>query len=278
MMADLYRTGYAPVNGLDVYWESRGEGGTPLVVVHGGFGLASMFGDLLDQLAANRRVIAIQLQGHGHTCDIDRDFSYAAFGDDIAGVVDHLDIAQVDLLGYSLGGGACLRAAIQHPACVRRLSVVSAPCRREGWFPEVLEAMSQVSSASFDQMKQSPMYKAWTLVAPDVDSFPVLMDKTGSLLRTPYDWTEEVKGLDLPTLLVYGDADGIPPSHAAEFFALLGGGLKDAGWDGSLPTDMRLAILPGITHYDIFQAPQLATIVSEFTLEPPKLSGRRSDR
>ena len=125
--------------------------------------------------------------------------------------------------------------------------------------------MSEVSSASFDQMKQSPMYQAWLAVAPDPDSFPLLMDKTGELLRKPYDWTGEVRRLEMPTLLVYGDADSIPPSHAAEFFALLGGGLKDAGWDGSLRTAMRLAILPDRTHYDVFQAPQLATLVDEFT-------------
>jgi pimeloyl-ACP methyl ester carboxylesterase len=263
-MAGPHDTGYAPVHGMDLYWESRGEDGTPLVVVHGGFGLASMFGELLDHLAANRRVIAIELQGHGHTRDIARDFSYEAFGDDVAAVIEHLGLGPADLLGYSLGGGACLRAAIQHPGHVRRLALVSIACRRDGWFPEVLEGMSQLSSAGFDQMKQSPMYQAWVDVAPDVSSFPTLMNKTGELLRKPYDWTEGVKALDVPTLLVYGDADSIPPSHAAEFFALLGGGLKDAGWDGSLRTDMRLAILPGRTHYDVFGAPELATVVGNF--------------
>ena len=110
-------TGYAPVSGVQVYWESRGQGGTPLVVVHGGFGLASMFGDLLDQLAEHRQVVAIELQGHGHTRDTDRRFSYERFGDDIAGVIDHLGLAQADLLGYSLGGGASLRAAVGIPTC-----------------------------------------------------------------------------------------------------------------------------------------------------------------
>jgi pimeloyl-ACP methyl ester carboxylesterase len=258
-------TGYASISDMDVYWESRGNGGTPLVVVHGGFGLASMFGELLAQLALRRRVIAIELQGHGHTRDIARPFSFEAFGDDIAGVIDALDLGQADLLGYSLGASASLRAAIQHPRLVRRLALVSIPCRRDGWFPEVLAGMSQLSSAGFEQMKQSPMYQAWLAVAPDVSSFPALMDKTGDLLRKPYDWTEEIRQLAMPTLLVYGDADSIPATHAAEFFALLGGGLKDAGWDGTLPTEMRLAILPGLTHYNIFDAPQLASVISEFT-------------
>ena len=257
-------TGYAPVSGVQVYWESRGQGGTPLVVVHGGFGLASMFGDLLDQLAEHRQVVAIELQGHGHTRDIDRRFSYERFGDDIAGVIDHLGLAQADLLGYSLGGGASLRAAVQHPQRVRRLALVSVPCRRDGWFPEVRAGMDQVGRAGFDQMRQSPMYQAWSEVAPDRDAFPVLMDKTGELLRRPYDWTEEVRRLRMPTLLVYADADSIPPAHAAEFFALLGGGLQDAGWDGSLASRMHLAILPGLTHYNIFSAPQLGAVVTDF--------------
>jgi pimeloyl-ACP methyl ester carboxylesterase len=264
-MTHLANSGYAPVYGVDMYWERRGAGGTPLVVVHGGFGLTSLFGEVLDRLADRRQVIALELQGHGHTPDIDRPFGYEAFGDDIAAVIEHLDLGQADLLGYSLGGGASLRCAIQHAERVRRLALVSTPCRRDGWFPEVLAGMDQISSAGFEQMKQSPMYRAWSEVAPDRCSFPTLMDKTGDLLRQPYDWTDDVKRLPAPTLLVYADADSIPPSHAAEFFALLGGGLRDPGWDGSVPTtSSRLAILPGLTHYNIFHAPQLAAVVSDF--------------
>src|SRR5919107_1051102 len=117
--------GYAPVNGVEMYWRSQGEGGTPLVVVHGGFGVADMFGDLLERLAEGRRVIAVELQGHGHTRDVDREFSGEAFGDDLAALVDHLELGGADLMGYSLGAAACLRAAIQHPERVRRLVLVS---------------------------------------------------------------------------------------------------------------------------------------------------------
>jgi hypothetical protein len=164
--------GYLPVNGADMYWESRGSGEPPLIVVHGGFGVTSMFGDMLDQLAEQRRVIAIELQGHGHTRDIDRPFTYEAFGDDIAGVITALGLGQVDLLGYSLGGGASLRCAIQHPALVRRLVLVSTPFRRDGWFLEVRAAFDQMSRAAFEQMRHSPMYQSWLEVAPDVDGFP----------------------------------------------------------------------------------------------------------
>jgi pimeloyl-ACP methyl ester carboxylesterase len=129
------------------------------------------------------------------------------FGDDISGVIEHLGLEQADLLGYSLGGSASLRCAIQQPDCVRKLILVSIPFRRDGWFPEVLAGMAQISRSGFPQMRQSPMHQAWSEVAPDRDAFPTLMDKTGELLRQPYDWTDEVRRLTTPTLLVYGDAD-----------------------------------------------------------------------
>ena len=119
-------------------------------------------------------------------------------------------------------------------------------------------------------MRHSPMYSAYAAVAPDVDAFPELMDKTGALLRTPYDWTEEVRAMTVPTLLVYGDADSVPPSHAAEFFALLGGGLRDAGWDGSGRPASGLAVLRGRTHYDVFDAPELPAVVTGFLDEPDR--------
>src|ERR1700730_7356786 len=218
-------TGYAPVNGTNVYWESRGAEGTPLIVVHGGYGLTTMFGDVLDLLARQRQVVAIELRGHGHTRDIPGPFTWEGLGDDIAGVAAHLGFGQADLLGWSLGGSAALRCAIQHPALVRKLVVVSAPCRRDAWFPEILAAFDQMSSATlFDQLRQSPMYAEWVKVAPD----------------------------------------STPPAPASAFFALLGGGQRDGGWDGSLAPAARLAILPGMTHYDIGASPRLAAAVGDF--------------
>jgi pimeloyl-ACP methyl ester carboxylesterase len=256
--------GYAPVHGVRMYWRSIGEGGTPLVVVHGGFGLVDMWGGLLEQLAVGRRVVAVELQGHGRTADVDRPFRYEIFGDDLAALIEHLELGQADLLGYSLGAGASLQAAIRHPQRIRRLVLVSTVFTRDGWFPEVRAGMDQVGSAGFEMMRQSPLYAAYAAVAPDVDAFPALMDRTGDLLRQPYDWTEQVRGLPMPVQLVYGDADSIPVAHAAEFFALLGGGLHDAGWDGAQRPASRLAVLPGRTHYDVFTAPQLAPVVTDF--------------
>jgi pimeloyl-ACP methyl ester carboxylesterase len=258
-------TGYAPANGVGIYWESRGSGGTPLVLLHGGYGLASMFDGLAGQLAADRRVIALELQGHGHTADVARPFSWDDFGDDVAAVIRHLGLGPVDLLGVSLGGVAGLRCAIRHPDALRKLIVVSAPCRRSAWFPEVIAGFDQMTGATlFDMLRQSPMYAQWLKIAPDTSSFPTLIDKSGALLRQPYDWSAEVGQLDLPVLLVYADSDSIPPSHAAEFYALLGGGQRDAGWDGTLPTASRLAIVPGRTHYNVLDSPLLPAMIAEF--------------
>jgi pimeloyl-ACP methyl ester carboxylesterase len=263
-------TGYASANGVDIYWESRGGGGTPLVLVHGGYGLASEFDGLADQLAADRQVIALELQGHGHTADVARSFTWDDFAQDIAAVIERLGLGPVDLLGHSLGAIASLRCAIRHPEAVRKLVVISAPCRRSAWFPEVLAGFDQMSSATmFDTLRQSPLYDQWAKVAPDPSSFPTLIDKSGALLRQPYDWTGEVKLMEVPALLVYGDSDSIPPSHAAEFYSLLGGGHRDAGWDGTLPTPSRLAIAAGRTHYNMLDWPALPTTIAEFAGSDP---------
>jgi pimeloyl-ACP methyl ester carboxylesterase len=263
-MSTNVTSGYAAVNRLQMYWESRGQGGPPLVMVHGGFGLTTVFGEVPDLLAANRQVISVELQGHGHTADIDRPFSWDQLGDDIAALARHLGFEQVDLLGNSLGGGASLRTAIQHSTLIRRLVLVSVPCRRTGWFPDVLAGMENINSSLFEMFKQGPLFPAYAAVAPDVDGFPALMDKTGDLLRQPYDWSDEAAGLPMPVLLTYGDADSIAPSHVVEFYALLGGGLRDAGWDGSGKSTNRLAVLPDLTHYDIFTSPRLAEVVDRF--------------
>lgn len=264
-MAGEVSSGYAPADGVHVYWESRGNGGTPLVMVHGGYGTTTMFGPVPELLARERQVVVIELQGHGHTRDTGRPFTWEGFGDQVAGVVRHLGSGQADLLGWSLGGGAVLRCAIQHQDLVRKLVVVGAPCRRTAWFPEVLAGFDSMTAATLaDLLRQSPPGVAYAEVAPDPDAFPSLVDKSGELLRRPYDWSDEVKGLTMPVLLAYADSDGIPPSHAAEFFALLGGGQRDAGLDGSLAPASRLAILPGMTHYNVGPSPKLASAVTDF--------------
>jgi len=171
-------------------------------------------------------------------------------------------------MGVSLGGGVALRTAIQHPGLVRKLILVSTPFSRSGWYADVRGQMSQVNRNGFEMMRHTPMYATYAAVAPNPDAFPDLMDKVGALLGTDYDWSSEVTNLTLPTLLMYGDGDSIPASHAVKFFELLGGGQRDAGWDGSARPTARLAILPGTTHYDIAAAAGLVPAVVPFLDAP----------
>lgn len=260
---------YADVNGLPVYYREHGSG-EPLILLHGGYGTGEMFGANLAALAVNRRVIAVDLQGHGRTADADRPLRFESLGDDIAALIAHLGLTQADVMGYSLGGGAALRCAIQHPGTVHRLVLVSTPCRRDGWFPEIAADMARMSAELAEPMKQMPMYQVYAAVAPRVEDWPVLVGKMGDLLGRDYDWTADIARITAPVMLVYGDADSIRPAHMVEFFALLGGGLRDAGWDGSGRPAARLAVLPGATHYDIFGSPALAAAVIPFLDEPAR--------
>jgi pimeloyl-ACP methyl ester carboxylesterase len=263
---------YADVNGVSLYYEEHGSG-QPLILLHGGLGSGDMYGPILPLLAKGRRVITVDLQAHGHTADVDRPLRYDTLGDDVAGLVRHLGLAQADVMGYSFGAATALRTAIQHPDLVRRLVITSVPYRRDGWYPESLAGMDQMGSALAGMLMQSPVYGNYSQVAPRVEDFPVLLDKTGDLLRRDYDWSAEIAKITAPVMLVYADADAVRPAHIVEFYALLGGGLRDANWDGSARPVARLAVLPGHTHYDIFASADLAAAVTPFldaqSLEPP---------
>jgi len=261
------KTGYAPVNGLKMYYEIHGTG-EPLILLHGGVGSTENFSEILPSLSSTRQVIAVDLQAHGRTADIDRPLSYEQMADDIAALIKYLRIGNANVMGYSLGGGVALRTAVQHPDLVKKLVVVSAVFKRDGWYPEILAAMAQSGAATAEQMKQTPMYATYARIAPKPADWPVLLTKLGDLLRQDYDWSKEVAAIKAPTLLVFGDADAVRTAHAVEFFELLGGGKKDAGWDGSGMSNARLAILPGLTHYNIFSSPALASAVMQFLDAP----------
>jgi pimeloyl-ACP methyl ester carboxylesterase len=254
---------YADVNGLSLRYEEHGTG-EPLVLLHGGIGTGEMFAPLLPDLCAGRRVIAVDLQGHGGTADVDRPLRADPMADDIAGLLDHLGLERADVMGYSLGGMVALRVAIQHPQRVRRLVPVSVAFRRDGSHPEVVAAMDQMSPAVAEPMKQSPLYAAYAAVAPRVEDWPVLIAKISEALKVDYDWGPEIERITAKTLLVYADADSIRPDHIVELFALLGGGLRDAGWDYAAQPSNQLAILPGRTHYDVYLSPALPPIVTAF--------------
>lgn len=254
---------YAKVNGLELYYQIHGTG-EPLVLLHGGLGSTEMFGPILPQLAQGRQVIAVDLQAHGRTADIDRPIRYEFMADDIAALIRHLGLEQADLMGYSLGAGTALQTAIQHPQLVRRLVVISTPFKRQGWYPEVLAGMNAMGPEAAEAMKPSPIYRVYAQIAPQVEDWPRLVSKVAEMLRQEYDWSAEVAALPMPVLLVFADADSMPPSHAAEFYGLLGGGKQDAGWDHANMPQNWLAILPGTSHYSLLASPLLTPIVAAF--------------
>ena len=266
-MNDGFEGNYAAVNGLRMYYEIHGSG-DPLILLHGGVGAIEMFGEVLPLLAEGRQVIAVELQAHGRTGDVNRPLSLESMADDVAALIEHLGLEKADVMGYSLGGGVALRTAIQHPEVVRKLVVVSIPFRRDGWYPEVLAGMGQMGPEAAEPMKQTPMYQLYSSVAPKPEDWPVLLTKLGELLRQDYDWSEDVATIEAPTMIVVGDADSVRTTHVVEFFELLGGGKADAGWDGSGMSKARLAILPATTHYNIFFSPTLASTVTPFLDAP----------
>jgi pimeloyl-ACP methyl ester carboxylesterase len=258
---------YADVNGIKLYYETHGKG-RPLVLLHGGLGAIEMFGPNLPALAKGRQLIAVDLQGHGRTADIDRPLSVELMADDIAALIKHLGIDSADVMGYSLGGGVALLTAIRHPEVVRKLVLVSTPFRRNGFYPDILAQQGQVTAAAAEQMKQTPMYQLYASIAPRPEDWARLLGKIGEAMKVDYDYSSQIPGIKARTLVVAGDADIFPPSHAVELFGLLGGGQRDGGWDGSGQPKSRLAILPGLTHYTIFNSPALATTAIAFLNEP----------
>ncbi len=253
----------AYASGLDLYYEIHGTG-KPLILLHGGLGSIGMFGEALTQLSAGRQVIGVDLQAHGRTADVDRPLRFESMADDIAALIKHLGLDKADIMGYSLGGGVALRTVIQHPELIRKAVLVSTPFARNGWHSENLAGMNQMGAQLADMMKQGPIYELYASIAPRPEDWPVLLDKTGELLRRDYDWSKEVATIKTPTMIAVADYDAVRITHAAEFFQLLGGGKHDAGWDGSGMSSARLAVLPGTTHYNIFSSPLLVPCVTPF--------------
>jgi pimeloyl-ACP methyl ester carboxylesterase len=261
---------YAEVNGINLYFETHGAG-PPMILLHGGLGSGEMFGPILPLLTDRHQVVAVDLQGHGRTADIDRPMDIRLMADDIAALIDYLDLDRPDLVGYSLGGGVALQTAAKYPAKAGRLVVASANIRPDAIYPEMRAQQGQVSSAAVEFMKDTPMYQLYQRVAPRPEDFPRLLDKIGESMSKDFDFTEEVRSLQMPTLIVAADADMAPPSHYVEVFNLLGGGLHDGGWtgEGRPKGGHALAILPGLTHYNIFSSPLFAAATLAFLDEQP---------
>lgn len=256
------KTGYADVNGLKIYHEIYGQG-DPLVVLHGGLMTIPETQALIQPLAKNHQVIAVEQQGHGRTADTDRPFTLNNLGDDVAGLLDYLQIPKADVVGYSMGADAAIRAAIQHPEKVDRLVVISTPFKRTGWHREALDGMSQVGAAMAPGMMETPtgkFSKEW----PEPQRFPQLLDKLGKEMAVDYDWSADIRKLEMPVLLMFADHDSVSQAHIAEFFALLGGGNFEPGWQDTKFIKSRLAIIPGYSHYNFLTAPEVPVLVGRF--------------
>lgn len=265
-MSTPTKSGYAPVNGVEVYYATYGQG-EPLVLLHGGFGLIEMFGPVLGRLAETHTVIGVDLQAHGRTRPFDRPMTFEAMATDVAELVKYLGYDKADIVGYSHGGSVALRTAIDHPEVVDRLVLVSTPFAFAGWHDFNQQGMKGIGAApeqAAEGMKQTPMYEAYAAVAPDPNDWVELVRQVGALNGMEYDWSAEVPAIAAPTLLIVGDWDSVRTSHVAQFFELLGGGRQDANWDRSGMNQNRLAILPDTTHYDIFMSPALADAVIPF--------------
>jgi pimeloyl-ACP methyl ester carboxylesterase len=265
MSANSPHTGYAPVNGLNMYYEIHGTD-QPLVVLHGSFMTIELMGKLIPELARSRQVIAVEFQGHGHTADIDRPITFEGLADDTAALVRHLGIGRVDILGYSLGGCVAWQTAIRHPDVVRKLVIVSAYHSSAGMHPEALPAFEQIRPEMFD----GPWRDAYNKHAPDPKAFPVLVEKLKRLDLTPFEWpADAIRAISAPTLIVLGDSDGTRLEHAVEEFRLRGGGVF--GDLVGLPTS-QLAILPGTTHVGMLGRTDWLLLMVPPFLDAPLLS------
>jgi pimeloyl-ACP methyl ester carboxylesterase len=257
---------YADVNGLHLYYETHGSG-RPMILLHGGLGSGEMFGGVIGALAARHQVILPDLQGHGRTADIDRPLDITLMADDIAALIDHLGLDKPDVVGYSLGGGVAFYTGVKHPEKVRKVVLASTYFRADAIDPALLAQQNQVSAAAAEFMKDTPMYETYQRLAPRPEDFPKLLDKIGEAMSdVSWDRSDELAGIQVPTMLVSADADMAPPSHSVEAFKLLDGGLRDGGWQGeNRPKGGHaLAILPGLTHYDIFMSPLFAAVTLAF--------------
>jgi pimeloyl-ACP methyl ester carboxylesterase len=257
------KSGHVPVNGVNYYYAVYGKG-EPLLLLHGGLGQIEMFGPNLAALAQGREVIGVDLHGHGRTDLGNRDISLVDMGSDMAAILKNLGYSKVDVLGYSLGGGVAFQLAVQQPQLVRRLVLVSGAYSQDGFYPEMLPQQAQVGAAMAEYMKETPMYKSYMAIAPHPEDFPKLLDKMGAYMRKSYDWSGDVNKLTMPTMLIYGDSDMMRPEHIVKFYQMLGGGLKDAGWQREHMSQNRLAILPNVTHYEMGVAPQMVETALPF--------------
>jgi pimeloyl-ACP methyl ester carboxylesterase len=260
-------TGYAQVNGLKMYYEVHGSG-EPVVLLHGAFmTITNNWTGWIDELAKTRKVIAVEMQGHGRTADIPRDITYENLADDVAALLDHLRIPKADLIGYSMGGGVAMECAIRHPDKVRKVVVISSTFRRDGMVKEALDAFPKLTA---DALKGSPIEVEYKKLSPTPDDFPKFVKRVLAAATKGHDLgADKLKATTAPMFFIHGDADGVRLDHIAEMFRLKGG---ETHGDLQPRSASRLAILPDTTHVTLMQRmPVIVPMVNDFLdAKPPK--------
>lgn len=258
-------TGYAPVNGLKMYYEVHGSG-DPVVLLHGSFmTITNNWTEWIGELSKTRKVIALEMQGHGRTADIKRDFSYENLADDIAAMLDYLKIERADVLGYSMGGGVAMQVAIRHPEKVRKVVSVSAVFRHDGWVKEALDFFPQLTA---EALKGTPIETEYKKLSPTPDEFPVFVRRVIAMDLKPYDFgADKLEATKAPFLFIHGDADGVRLDHVAEMFRLKGGEIFG---DMRPRSESRLAVLPDTTHVTLMErGAAIIPMVNDFLGAPP---------
>jgi pimeloyl-ACP methyl ester carboxylesterase len=254
------KKGYAPVNGLKMYYEVHGSG-KPLVLLHGAFNTINMaFGMLIPELSKTRQVIAVEMQGHGRTADIDRPFSFQSMADDVAALLKYLKIDSADIFGYSMGGGIAWQIAVRHPQLVRKLIITSAVYKYEGWTPETRNILPMLTPEMFEG---TPIKTEYDSLAPDKKHWTQFVNKMKQFVSASYDFgAEKIKVIKSPTLIISGDGDGVLPEHAVEMYRLRGGGYMI---DFGPAPKTQLAIFPGTSHiFVMFQTNWLLSMIQPF--------------
>ena len=258
------QTGYAPVNGLEMYYEVHGTG-RPLVLLHGNLSAINVdFGRILPSFAKSRQVVAVEQQAHGHTADIDRPLSIRLWAEDTVALLRHLGIEQADLFGYSSGSAVAMQIAIEHPELVGKMVLASASYRLDGLHPGLLDGIQQLQP---EHLAGTPFQEEYARIAPNPDDWPTLISKIKQMDADLPEWSpQDIQAIKAPTLLIIGDSDIVRPEHAVEMFRLLGGGV--VGDIAGLPRS-RLAVLPGTTHITlVHRGDWLSSMVGEFLDAP----------
>lgn len=271
MESETPQTGYAPVNGLRLYYEVHGDAdGVPLLLLHGSIGSMEMFRTLLPALTQGRQVIAIDQQGHGRTADVDRPLRYEQLADDAAAFLRWLGVNRADVFGFSMGAGAAMQLAVRQPELVRKLAVAGAGYSAEGSYAEAVAGREATFSP--EAFAGTPFEVDYRRIAPNPDDLPALVLKVQDLLLSSPDLPEEaIRGIAAPTMIIIGDSDIISVEHAVEFFRLRGGGVP--GDFLPMPAS-QLAILPGTSHLMLIERTEwLASMVPAF-LDAPMPEGR----